>query len=63
MADNDIKSLLDAEFENNIQLQKENEELKHQLSQQEMEYTTTAYRQAEENEELKLEIQQLKNQE
>ena len=27
-----IKSLLDAEFEKNIQLQKENEELKHQLN-------------------------------
>ena len=32
---------------------KENKQLKHQLSQQEMEYATTAYRQAEENEQLK----------
>ena len=31
----------------------ENEQLKHRLSQQEMEYATTAHRQAEENEELK----------
>ena len=37
----------------NKQLKQENEELKHQLSQQEMEYATTAYRQAEENEQLR----------
>ena len=37
----------------NKQLKQKNEELKHQLSQQEMEYATTAYRQAEENEQLK----------
>ena len=31
----------------------ENEQLQHKLSQQEMEYATTAYRQAEENEQLR----------
>ena len=36
-------------------LNDENKQLQHKLSQQEMEYATTAYRHAEENEELKQE--------
>jgi hypothetical protein len=43
----------------NINLQKENEQLKHKLQQQEMEYATDLHRLAEENEKLKEQIADL----
>ena len=50
----DIMELLNA-------LNDENEQLKHQLQQQELEYATTCHRLAEENESLKEEIKFLRN--
>lgn len=41
-------------------LHEENEELRHKLSQQEMEYTTTAYKQAEENDLLRVENEDMR---
>lgn len=40
-------------------LHEENEELRHKLSQQEMEYVTTAYKQAEENEQLRSDLKSI----
>ena len=40
-----------------VDVKKENEQLQHKLSQQEMEYATTACRQAEENQQLRKEIE------
>ena len=45
------------------ELIEENEQLQHKLSQQEMEYATTACRQAEENEQLKFELEEVRSDE